>query len=839
MSTDRQRAAITPGDGGDSTSRIVRTGRLAWSLGPAAVLVATVLGAFPHDAWMPSPGSGAGAPWRWSTVVGGPDRWLGDAQLAAGAWLSPANAVLGGIVVATLFGAAVLAVLVVTLRTAGLPALQAALLALVAATAPLLAWHASSPLGAGPLLLMGVLALWAATGRARPAAAPGAIDRATPWPTTLMLMAAATAIAASWLVAPEASRSTVALLAGELGAIGLTLAAAPLLPAPGRTAPPRLMWAGAVTLWLLTTPLSPPTRAGVMVPWGWWLVASGLATLLHVRERRASQWAVAGLSIWIALHAWQRPWGEIGQQVALVRTWADGLATQASAAHPIVDEPSARGRLVRALATRRAAPGAPAPIVAADQVRASASAGTHPLVISAAQRDRTRWVGVGLWPSPPVIGATLDQVIDALPRGTIVVAGISRRAAARMTPRQWQSLGRLGLRLTDAGAARAHALVGVTGARVEALEAVSHDDVRLDVTPGDPIGRTGVRAPIDARVEADATRVRLFLRDRPLLDEAGLAVAVFTTRGELLAWRSGLSPDGVSGPALGGGAADLTVVQRVLPCLDAPAQTALDVTAVSGEGALGLTMAADGEMVLRLWRPDGMPSARIDRIDDAGAPASAAITSAEGVEGAGPEVEDRATLRLTARSPAGVLLRGAVARAEVRSATPVRVCAAWPTAEVIDVEELPVEMPMAPRLSPYLGAGWHDIEPLRPGSFFRWMAGPRASLLLPVRARGAIRFVLDAQAVAAPRAADRVQLTVNDRPVGARVLLPTRGLYEWTVPADARRAGPDRFLLDVTLAVRPADVTPGADQRQLGLLVYGWSVGPASAAARPTEPRHP
>ena len=66
-------------------------------------------------------------------------------------------------------------------------------------------------------------------------------------------------------------------------------------------------------------------------------------------------------------------------------------------------------------------------------------------------------------------------------------------------------------------------------------------------------------------------------------------------------------------------------------------------------------------------------------------------------------------------------------------------------------------------------------------------------------------------------------LLVNGVDVGVRPLLPTRGIYEWTIDAARLRPGPNTFTLITTRTRRPADDQPGADPRVLGLLVRGWT----------------
>lgn len=836
MSTDTGEAERTgTRAGGEQASRIVRIGELGWPVLAAGLLLGVVLSTAPRTAWTPRPVRGGPPADAWQAPQGRADALLTDAQVRLGALAWSGDAVFGALLAAAVIGAVALAVHARSLRAAGLPATLAALLALVAASAPLLAWQATSPLGSGPLTLVSAILLWGAT-RHR-------LRWHITWLANAGTLAAAAALVAllvaalvilRWLPGAPPHLETVARLRGEIGALGLVLLLAGVLLRHPAVPPHGGIWVGLAALWAVSTPLPATSRAALLLPWVWWLIASGLAHMLAWRGGRARVWAVAGLAGWSALHAWQFPWGHARQQAALVGTWAEATAALVDARRPLVAESSARGRLVEAhLDGPRRAPDGPLIIDVAETYDA-ATAGARPLVLAEATRERLRWSGLALDDLPPTVGATLDEVLDAMPRGTVVVAGISRSAAAQLTPRQWRSLGRIGLRLADAvGAARAHAVVGVTRSRSATVESAGATGTRLAVLPGDPLGETGPRAPVDVRVEAGDSHVRLVLRDRPFIDARGLALVMFTLRGDLLGWRSGLSPAHVHGAPLGTAPTGAGVVVESLPCADIVARAILDVTALARPGALGIRLDRQGQADLRVWRPDGVPRAVLRPA------ALPAVPAKPRDPGRDPPRADQVALHAAPRSPAGVLLRGPVQRATISSTESGRACAAWPTMHMLDVDSGALDMPMHPRLDPYIGGGWHEIEPLGRGRFFRWMAGPHATLLLPLRARGAVRFILDAQPVASPRPGDEVRLAVNGRVLGARRLRGTRGLFEWTMPAGALRHGPNTVALQTTLALRPADTNTGGDARLLGLLVHGWSLRADTGTSGSAVPARP
>ena len=313
---------------------------------------------------------------------------------------------------------------------------------------------------------------------------------------------------------------------------------------------------------------------------------------------------------WLALHVAARPWGHERQQAALVGTWARAMAERLTDTQPLVTDRSPRGRVLSTLVARRARGSSTSAAITPDEAHRATEAGRQPVALTASLLETLRWGGLAFAPWSTGAGASVEAILDALPPGTVTLAVISADAAGRLSPRQWQALGRLGLRLPDAATARAHALVGITGARVQALEVAQAGSVRLDVQPGDVLGRTAARSPVDARLEADGTRVSVWLRGQVLLDQVeGLALVFFTTRGDMLAWRAGPDPAHLDGPALGTGPATRAVAVAALPCLTVPAGRDIDVTALTGQRRTRRHVGRTGPT-----RSDPGPATRVDAI---------------------------------------------------------------------------------------------------------------------------------------------------------------------------------------------------------------------------------
>jgi len=804
------------------TSRIVRIAGAAGPLVAAAVVVATVAVAFPRDAWLPF-ASGPAVPAAWAQALAWPLDGLSRLQIALGSRLWPTAPVAGAIALMSLVGALSAAAMARSFCHAGLSPVLATLVALVAASAPLGSWQSASPLSGGSITALSAVALWF-------------VARRPSWhlPRWVPLVG----VVGPVIVGVASSRHGTPLLSawhvirGDLGWIGLLLmllglagSRAATLLASGARADEHTLHSDVVLACAIALVLGIATGsaagAALALPWAWWLVARGTATLLAWRGARVGRWAAVGLGVWVALNAGRLPWGHKRHQAALVRTWAEGLVDVPSTTQPLALERSARGHLVTALLRQKRA--GHAAVVVEDEVRDAVAAGRRPIVLSGLEADRFRWSGIALAELPEPAGIDLDRLVDAMPRGTIVLAAISRAAAAQFTPTHWQALGRVGLRLPDAGSARAHALVGVTRARVEGQEVAQAGSARLDLVPGDPIGRTGARSPMDARIEADAADVRVWLHGRPLVATRGLVLVFFSTRGDVLGWRAGASPAQLDGSPLGPDPSTTALTLEALPCIDVEAGRDTDAAAAMGEPAVGVTLLEPGSLEVAVTRPEGFDMPATSQSPAAGA-ADVAFSATDG------------GFRIVARraSAVGVHFHGPVRSARVSSTARARVCAAWPALPAIDPSTR-VDVQMSPEVEPSLAGGWHASESAGNGRSFRWMSGPRAGLLLSLRRPQALRFALDAQAVAAPGPGDVVRLWVNGRDVGSRPLLSTRGLYEWDIDAAALKAGVNTLTIETTQALRPAEHAAGADARLLGMAVHGWSFARAAGGREPAS----
>lgn len=434
-----------------------------------------------------------------------------------------------------------------------------------------------------------------------------------------------------------------------------------------------------------------------------------------------------------------------------------------------------------------------------------------------AMADVGRWMGLAPAASPVPL-ASLAEVADGLPPNVVVAVAISLDAAARLTPDAWQALTALGSRVGP-GAPRARTLVGFTGGRAAGGESAAVPQARLVLLPGDLLGQTGRPSPLDLRLEADAHDVRLFERDRLRVATPGVVVAVYRKTGALLALWTGADTQALTAGVPGTDGPPVRYVREVLPCRDVPADSATDLTALAVDGALGVQAPAGARMLVSAEWPDGHPRAT-PRVVDASRHASdddpVLVASADG-------------------TPFGITMRGRPAAVRWQADAPARVCQAAPIqAETRAGTTLEIEV--HPRVEAAFGGGWHDMEPMGGGHYFRWMAGARAVLLLALPTSdappGAVTLTLDAQSVGAPGPTDRLRLAVNGSWLDARALAPGRGLQTWTLDGALLREGLNEVLIETTLTLRPSDLRAGADGRLLGLAVYGWRLVAEGAEAR-------
>jgi hypothetical protein len=426
--------------------------------------------------------------------------------------------------------------------------------------------------------------------------------------------------------------------------------------------------------------------------------------------------------------------------------------------------------------------------------------------------DHARWMGLPAADDPAPL-ATHSDVINTLPPGVIVVVGIGAQVAAGLTADDWQALGRLGARQSGVGQGRARALMSITGRRLQGAEVSSSGHAVLERLPGDPIGTTGHPSPIDMRLHVGTRDIVLFERGRVRATARDTLIIVYRTNGVLLGLWAGAGGRDLGAGRPGALSPPVRRVGQVLPCRLVPAGAEVALDDLSGSGALGIEAPVGTRLSLATAWSDGGTGASPRRVDSPAGQVSPA---------------DRALdLTVSDADPFGVDLRGRPTAVKWRADVAARVCAAAPLAPVLALPD-GGDIPVHPRAEASFGRGWHDMEPLGGGRYFRWSSGRTASLLWTLETApppdAAITLSLDLQNAGTPGPDDRVQLAVNGERLEAQPVKEGRGLYSWTIRGAAFEAGLNEVRLDTTLAVRPSDLVTGADGRLLGFALHGWRV---------------
>lgn len=792
---------------------IVRSGGMFWAAAAGLVVVASHAATVPMDAWLPVSVDGGAVGPAFLTPLSPGEYWTFYAQTALAS-------ALAGLPWPSRFGWAPLlltaiAVVVMsrTFRRLGLPGLPSALLALVATSSPLLWAQATTPFGAAVVTAgSSALALVAVRGVG---------------PSRTLAATSLLGGAAVWALYGVTGAGALSGIVSEVSSAGLVLAAVGLLG--GRRAGG---WAGwpigalGATAWALVSPLGAVAQVAAALPFVWTLVAAGILTLLEWRGRAASTrgmaWVALGLVAWTSIQAFGRPWTPRHELTTLARQWARAAA-DATVDAPLLTDATAASGLVEAWL--RGTPAFDAR-VALDRLPHTPSSPRGRWTMLPALADAGRWLGLAPTASPVPL-ASIAEVADGLPPNVVVAVAVSLDAAARLTPGARQALTALGSRVGPGGAPRARALVGFAGGRAAGGESAAAPQTSLVLLPGDLIGQTGRPSPLDLRLEADAHEVRLFERDRLRVAAPGVVVAVYRRTGARLALWTGADTQSLTAGVPGTDGPVVRYIREVLPCRDVPAGTAADLTTLAVDGALGVQARPGTRIRVSTAWADGHPSAAPQIVDD-----PRHVSDADAV------------LEATADgTPFGITLRGRPATVRWQADAPARVCQA-PPIQLVTRAGTTSEVEVHPRAEHAFGGGWHDIEPMGGDRYFRWMAGPRAVLLLALAPSdappGAVTLTLDAQSVGAPGPADRLRLAVNGTWLDARALAPGRGLQTWTLPGALLRPGLNEILVDTTLTLRPSDVRSGTDGRMLGLAVYGWRLAADGAdAPQGAAPRVP
>ena len=826
----------------------------------------------------PALGAPGGPGWLGSTVlsrlalavpVGGPARRLGALAVAAGLLavaltylvyrrlaLSVPMSFLGALVTAT-------AGTTLALVTAG--SVDALLLPCVPG-ALLLGWSVAERPPSGWLLLGGWTALLAVMVGSYPsllpvvacatlavAGRPGAARRT---PVVLATMAGLVfGFAHRWLAVLAAAPESTAslwwtpvvvgtprgegrlaalgnLLPGELGLVGILLALVGLATV-GRSERGRgAAWAWVAAVLVLVGWASPVPSAGslVVVLLSWVLVGAGLDWLWRSSRTVAASGGILALGGFLVLVG-------IADHLTGIH-WAARLVGPVmverihAAVPPAAGLVAARPSLDRALALR------PAELrrlpLDASTLKQHSAAGVQ---VFALDRARRLLGDLGLQfetLAVPPLRVSVERLLDALPRGTVVAVAGGAGLARSVSPGGAPLFGQIGGTEDLFGDTPFYAAIGVARREGVALERRSSDPFALGVAVGDDVGSFPVRATAALAVHAGAGGISIEREGVTVARAAaGLALAALAPDGQLLATISDELDQGLSlaFPVEPSGLGRLVGAE---PCLSVGAGEWVDVRSVAASGRLGVSLLPGASLLVhassRTDRPPdgdgGRPFwGRLYPVrPDAGAQLEQML-AADQTPFATDLAGAPAIRRLLVETPGSTVLAlgepPSLAYARYRppsgAPTPLEVCGALSGARRFDRGDPEVTAVAMAELDT-VGWGWHGLE--RDGDVpFRWSDGPEAGLLLQLVRTGDTLVEAVASSAGVDLTGEAVSLTllVNGNELAPVEMAPGVQRYQWSAPARVWRPGMNRLEMRLSASVNPAELGTSDDRRNLGL----------------------
>ncbi len=125
---------------------------------------------------------------------------------------------------------------------------------------------------------------------------------------------------------------------------------------------------------------------------------------------------------------------------------------------------------------------------------------------------------------------------------------------------------------------------------------------------------------------------------------------------------------------------------------------------------------------------------------------------------------------------------------------------------------------LEPADSQLLLSGWHDAERVEK-SWYRWVRGREAALILPVPGQVEARLRVRAMPFDVPLQPQTLSLFVNGKDVGKKMMRAGWSDYDFSVPATLWRDGFDAVTLRFERSWRPSDDAVSGDTRELSAAV--------------------
>ena len=660
-------------------------------------------------------------------------------------------------------------------------------------------------------------------------------------------------VAWSWVVPFGALRgdgvgdrlsTLVSLAVGELRLPAVLLGAVGIVLLRRHRAGRSLVWAWvaalvAVSVWMPSTSSDGPRVAIIL---SWLLVGVGLDWIWRSTARAARISAIA-MAVFLVVTATTglpgtRPWS-----AALIgATHLDRVLAAATVGLPPL-------LVTEGPVLDRALSGDPSRLVTRVPLERSAVKRLHdagrPMIAFDGARGLLQQVGAQFETVPvPAESVTVPQLLEALPRGTIVAAAGGPRLVRAIIPDAGPLFAAAG-GSTDLFGQRvgAYGVVGVIGGGGEALEQSSSDAITLALAVGDAVGGFPVRTMASLRVVSDRSGVQVELNGEVAARAvAGLALVAIAPDGRLLiAVADDLDQDGDGIPLAG---VDPPVSRLVgwERCITLPVGEWVDAGAAAVAGGVGAWLAAPGDQLtmyatarrerpVRVWADateiaEAVQSSYRPSVNEQWA----ALGTQQDRDRVPPGV-DWSAASVVRRVQVARLGAVAIAFGEAPRVTYVRYESLDPTREGLElcgvVSGAPLFATGAPSVATVpvaqldtFGWGWHDPE--RDGrGVFRWSDGAETELLVQLTRTGQVRVEVAAAAAAADLSDDQVTITllVNGQALAVQPMVRGTQIHRWLVPAATWKTGMNRVGLRVSSAVSPAALGLSDDQRSLGIAV--------------------
>jgi hypothetical protein len=124
--------------------------------------------------------------------------------------------------------------------------------------------------------------------------------------------------------------------------------------------------------------------------------------------------------------------------------------------------------------------------------------------------------------------------------------------------------------------------------------------------------------------------------------------------------------------------------------------------------------------------------------------------------------------------------------------------------------------------TPYLARSWSEPERDGAGEWFRWSTGLESSVLVPLKSPRSYELLIDVRPFA-PATPNGVGVRVNGMPQQTRPISAPSTL-RWVLGPEVLRAGMNVLSFRFDRVVRPSDIGPSGDSRELAVGVYRLSL---------------